>query len=59
MRRLFLAVDFDATFRDAIGAYAMSVRPHFMATQASWVEPRLYHLTLHFLATWTMKKAKP
>ena len=58
MRRLFLAVDFDAAFRDAIGAYAMSVRPHFMATQASWVESRLYHLTLHFFGDLENEKSK-
>lgn len=58
MRRLFLAIDFDATFRDAIGAYATGVRPHFKATRASWVEPRLYHLTLHFFGDLDNEKSK-
>ena len=58
MRRLFLAIDFDAAFRDAIGTYAVGLRPHFKATRASWVEPRLYHLTLHFFGDLDNEKSE-
>lgn len=58
MRRLFLAIDFDAPFRDAISAYAMALRPHFPTMRPSWVEPRLYHLTLHFFGDLDNEKSK-
>lgn len=57
MRRLFLAIDFEAQFRGAIGAYAMSLRPHFRAMNPSWVEPNLYHLTLHFFGELDKEKS--
>ena len=48
MHRLFLSIDFEAEFRDAIGEYAMSMHSHFSVSRPLWVEPSHYHLTLHF-----------
>lgn len=48
MRRLFLAINFDDDFRGAIGRYAMDLRGLFSPMRPSWVDPGLFHITLHF-----------
>ena len=48
MPRIFLAVNFDEEFREAIGAYAGDLAPLFRKGRPSWVDPCLYHLTLRF-----------
>lgn len=46
--RLFLAVSLGDKTNAAIGAWAKTLIQRFGDTRVSWVDPSLYHLTLHF-----------
>ena len=48
MHRTFLAVDFDESYRGLIGEYRRTIAPSFAAWRLSWVDPSIFHLTLHF-----------
>lgn len=48
MRRTFLAIDFDEPYRRLIGEYQRTIAPFFAAFRPSWVDPAIFHLTLHF-----------
>jgi 2'-5' RNA ligase len=47
-KRLFAALELEESIRSALGAYAGKLKPHFAAWRPRWVDPSLYHLTLHF-----------
>lgn len=48
MHRAFLAIDFSESFKRQIGEYALALGPAFAGCRLSWVDPRIFHLTLHF-----------
>lgn len=48
MHRLFLAINFSDEIKRTIGTYARSVGPLLDGARPAWVDPRIYHLTLHF-----------
>jgi len=48
LHRTFLAIDFSESFTQRIIEYLGSVTPRFTGRRLSWVDPRIFHLTLHF-----------
>ena len=48
MHRIFLAIDFSESFTRQIGEYQQAIGPSFAGCRLSWVDPRIFHLTLHF-----------
>ena len=48
MHRIFLAIDFDEACKRLIGDYQRTIAPFFAAFRPSWVDPAIFHLTLHF-----------
>lgn len=47
-KRLFAALEMEESVRSALGAYAGNLKPIFSVLSPRWVDPSLYHLTLHF-----------
>jgi RNA 2',3'-cyclic 3'-phosphodiesterase len=50
-KRLFIAVDIDASTRDQIGRISTGLREAVGHTNASWVRPDRMHLTLQFFGS--------
>ncbi|HWP69130.1 MAG TPA: 2'-5' RNA ligase family protein, partial [Rectinemataceae bacterium] len=48
MHRTFLAIDFSESFKRQMGEYTRALCPSFAGRRLSWVDPRIFHLTLHF-----------
>lgn len=46
--RVFLAVNFSDEFKRALGGYSAGLVPAYEGLRPVWVDPKLYHLTLHF-----------
>ncbi len=47
-KRLFAALEMEESVRSALGTYAGNLKPIFSVLSPRWVDPSLYHLTLHF-----------
>ena len=48
MHRIFLAINFDDDIKKALGDFTIKIKPRYEVMRPSWVDPRFYHLTLHF-----------
>lgn len=48
MHRLFLAINFSDDVKNTLGDFTTKIKPRYEVMRPSWVDPRSYHLTLHF-----------
>jgi len=48
MHRIFLAINFSDAIKKALGDFTVIINPRYEVMRPSWVDPRSYHLTLHF-----------
>ncbi|HWR12558.1 MAG TPA: RNA 2',3'-cyclic phosphodiesterase [Rectinemataceae bacterium] len=48
MRRIFLAVNLSDDIKETLGDFTIKLKQRYEVMRPSWVDPRSYHLTLHF-----------
>ncbi len=48
MHRIFLAINLDNDTKTALGDFTKEMISKYKVMRSSWVDPRSYHLTLHF-----------
>jgi len=48
MHRIFLAINFSDDIKKALGDFIIKIKPKYEVMRPSLVDPRFYHLTLHF-----------